>query len=186
MSKQDFYDVLGVSKEVDSNSLKSAYRRLAMKYHPDKNPGDSEAEKIQKISEAYDFIVQRKKPRMINMGMTLSVLAAVSGVSEGFGSGLGVFQIFLKTFLVMQQAKNNERLKRGEDLKYEMSITLRDAYLGVKKLLRYFGILYILLRNAQKIRMVLVPVDHVRGSGRIKTSQGFFTVERTCPACGEV
>ena len=73
MSKQDFYDVLGVSKEVDSNSLKSAYRRLAMKYHPDKNPGDSEAEKkFKEISEAYEVLSNpEKKPRMINMGMTL-------------------------------------------------------------------------------------------------------------------
>ena len=109
MSKQDFYDVLGVSKEVDSNSLKSAYRRLAMKYHPDKNPGDSEAEKkFKEISEAYEVLSNPEKKAAYDQyghDAFTGPGGGQGGFSEGFGSGFGSFSDIFEDFLVMQPAK---------------------------------------------------------------------------------
>ena len=192
MSKQDFYDVLGVSKEVDSNSLKSAYRRLAMKYHPDKNPGDSEAEKkFKEISEAYEVLSNPEKKAAYDQyghdAFTGPGGGQGGGFSEGFGSGFGSFSdIFEDFFGDATGQRNNERLKRGEDLKYEMSITLRDAYLGVKKEISYDTLVSCTSCSGtgSENKDGIVSCGSCRGSGRIRASQGFFTVERTCPACG--
>ena len=192
MSKQDFYDVLGVSKEVDSNSLKSAYRRLAMKYHPDKNPGDSEAEnKFKEISEAYEVLSNPEKKAAYDQyghdAFTGPGGGQGGGFSEGFGSGFGSFSdIFEDFFGDATGQRNNERLKRGEDLKYEMSITLRDAYLGVKKEISYDTLVSCISCSGtgSENKDGIGSCGSCRGSGRIRASQGFFTVERTCPACG--
>ena len=191
MSKQDFYDVLGVSKEVDSNSLKSAYRRLAMKYHPDKNPGDSEAEnKFKEISEAYEVLSNPEKKAAYDQyghDAFSGPGGGQGGFSEGFGSGFGSFSdIFEDFFGDATGQRNNERLKRGEDLKYEMSITLRDAYLGVKKEISYDTLVSCTSCSGtgSENKDGIGSCGSCRGSGRIRASQGFFTVERTCPACG--
>ena len=191
MSKQDFYDVLGVSKEVDSNSLKSAYRRLAMKYHPDKNPGDSEAEKkFKEISEAYEVLSNPEKKAAYDQyghDAFTGPGGGQGGFSEGFGSGFGSFSdIFEDFFGDATGQRNNERLKRGEDLKYEMSITLRDAYLGVKKEISYDTLVSCksCSGTGSDNKDGIGSCGSCRGSGRIRASQGFFTVERTCPACG--
>ena len=191
MSKQDFYDVLGVSKEVDSNSLKSAYRRLAMKYHPDKNPDDSEAEKkFKEISEAYEVLSNPEKKAAYDQyghDAFTGPGGGQGGFSEGFGSGFGSFSdIFEDFFGDATGQRNNERLKRGEDLKYEMSITLRDAYLGVKKEISYDTLVSCTSCSGtgSQNKDGIGSCGSCRGSGRIRASQGFFTVERTCPACG--
>ena len=191
MSKQDFYDVLGVSKEVDNNSLKSAYRRLAMKYHPDKNPGDSEAEKkFKEISEAYEVLSNPEKKAAYDQyghDAFTGPGGGQGGFSEGFGSGFGSFSdIFEDFFGDATGQRNNERLKRGEDLKYEMSITLRDAYLGVKKEISYDTLVSCTSCSGtgSENKDGIGSCGSCRGSGRIRASQGFFTVERTCPACG--
>ena len=191
MSKQDFYDVLGVSKEVDSNSLKSAYRRLAMKYHPDRNPGDTEAEKkFKEISEAYEVLSNPEKKAAYDQyghDAFTGPGGGQGGFSEGFGSGFGSFSdIFEDFFGDATGQRNNERLKRGEDLKYEMSITLRDAYLGVKKEISYDTLVSCISCSGtgSENKDGIGSCGSCRGSGRIRASQGFFTVERTCPACG--
>lgn len=106
MSKEDFYDVLGVGKGADNNSLKSAYRKLAMKYHPDRNPGNVSAEKnskrFRRLMRFYQ--IQRRKLPMINMVTTHSVVLEVDKVVFLKVSvlALEVFQIYLKIFLGMQ------------------------------------------------------------------------------------
>ena len=104
MSKEDYYDVLGVDRNVDGGSLKSAYRKLAMQYHPDKNPGDSSSEKNLKkyLKHTKFFQIQRKKLHMINMDMMLLVEDPVEVFLKIFQVDLEVFQIFLKIFLVKQ------------------------------------------------------------------------------------
>ena len=98
MSKRDYYDVLGVSKDADSNSLKSAYRKLAMQYHPDKNPGDSNAEeKFKEVSEAYEVLSNSERQAYDAYGHDAFSQAGGSGFSEGFG-GFGSFSDILKIF----------------------------------------------------------------------------------------
>ena len=189
MSKQDFYDVLGVSKSADESSLKSAYRKLAMKYHPDRNPGDTDAEKkFKEISEAYDVLSNpEKKAAYDQYGHEAFSGGAGQGFSEGFSSGFGSFSDIFEDFFGDMSGRqgNKDQRKKGEDLKYEMTINLRDAYTGVKKEINFD---------------TLISCDSCRGSGsskndgissctscggrgRIRASQGFFTVERTCPNC---
>ena len=189
MSKQDFYDVLGVSKSADESSLKSAYRKLAMKYHPDRNPGDTNAEKkFKEVSEAYDVLSNpEKKAAYDQYGHEAFSGGSGQGFSEGFSSGFGSFSDIFEDFFGDMSGRqgNNEQRKKGEDLKYEMTISLRDAYTGIKKEINFD---------------TLISCDSCRGSGsskndgisscgscggrgRIRASQGFFTVERTCPNC---
>ena len=191
MSKEDFYDVLGVGKEADNNSLKSAYRKLAMKYHPDRNPGNVSAEKkFKEISEAYEVLSNPEKKAAYDQyghDAFSGSGGGQGGFSEGFGSGFGSFSdIFEDFFGDASGQRNNERLKRGEDLKYEMSISLRDAYLGVKKEISYDTLVTCEACNGSgsESKDGIGTCGTCRGSGRIRASQGFFTVERTCPACG--
>ena len=191
MSKEDFYDVLGVGKGADNNSLKSAYRKLAMKYHPDRNPGNASAEKkFKEISEAYEVLSNPEKKAAYDQYGHEAFTGpggGQGGFSEGFGSGFGSFSdIFEDFFGDASGQRNNERLKRGEDLKYEMSISLRDAYLGVKKEISYDTLITCEACNGSgsESKDGIGTCGTCRGSGRIRASQGFFTVERTCPACG--
>ena len=191
MAKRDYYDVLGVSKSASPEELKSAYRKLAIKYHPDKNPGDKSAEdKFKEASEAYGVLSDKsKKENYDNFGH--AAFENGGGGRGGFGgfggfSGADFSDIFEDFFGDMSGRQgNNEQRKKGEDLKYEMTISLRDAYTGVKREINFD---------------TLISCDSCRGSGsskndgisscgscggrgRIRASQGFFTVERTCPNC---
>ena len=167
MSKQDFYDVLGVDRNVDSNSLKSAYRKLAMKFHPDRNPGDQQAEKkFKEVSEAYDVLSNpEKKAAYDQYGHDAFSGGGFGGDQSGFSSGFGSFSdIFEDFFGDVTGSRGQERQKKGEDLKYELSISLRDAYLGIKKEINFD---------------TLVTCQACRGSG----SQNDTGI-KSCGTCG--
>ena len=139
MSKRDYYDVLGVDRGSDSSSIKSAYRKLAMKYHPDRNPGDTEAEmKFKEASEAYEILSSNEKREAYdNYGHSAFDQqggGAFGGGFEGFGSFSDIFEDFFGDMGGGNQSRGRRRQEqRGEDLKYEISIDLREAYTGVKK-----------------------------------------------------
>tara|TARA_X000000950_G_scaffold282169_1_gene380492 strand:+ start:541 stop:1671 length:1131 start_codon:yes stop_codon:yes gene_type:complete len=189
MSKQDFYDVLGVSKSVDDTSLKSAYRKLAMKYHPDRNPGDTDAEKkFKEISEAYDVLSNpEKKAAYDQYGHEAFSGGGGQGFSEGFSSGFGSFSDIFEDFFgdVSGRQGNNDQRKKGEDLKYEMTISLREAYLGVKKEISFDTLVTCEScgGTGSSTKDGISTCGTCGGRGRIRASQGFFTVERTCPTC---
>ena len=144
MAKRDFYDVLGVNKNASPEELKSAYRKLAVKHHPDKNPGDKAAEdKFKEASEAYGILSdQEKKQNYDNFGHAafewwwktkwwiLEVLEEQ------------IFQIFLKIFLVTLEVEEDLEVEevlsnRGSDLRYDLSITLEEAYKVKNKILNF-------------------------------------------------
>ena len=141
MAKRDFYDVLGVSKSASPEELKSAYRKLAVKHHPDKNPGDKASEdKFKEASEAYNILSdQEKKQNYDNFGH-----AAFEGSggrqSGGFGGGFGgadfsdIFEDFFGDFGGRGKSRNRRNSNnRGSDLRYDLSITLEEAYEGKKQ-----------------------------------------------------
>ena len=114
MSKQDYYDVLGVSKDVDSGSLKSAYRKLAMKYHPDKNPGDADAEKkFKEVSEAYEVLSNTEKRQAYDSYGHDAFNQQGGGFGEGFG-GFGSFSDIFEDFSSRYgwKARSTKRAKR--------------------------------------------------------------------------
>ena len=189
MSKQDFYDVLGVSKSADESSLKSAYRKLAMKYHPDRNPGDTNAEKkFKEVSEAYDVLSNpEKKAAYDQYGHDAFSGGSGQGFSEGFSSGFGSFSDIFEDFFgdVSGRQGNNDQRKKGEDLKYEMTISLRDAYTGIKKEINFDTLVTCdaCRGSGSSTNDGISTCSSCGGRGRIRASQGFFTVERTCPNC---
>jgi molecular chaperone DnaJ len=139
MAKRDFYDVLGVGKSASPDELKSAYRKLAVKYHPDKNPGDKVAEdKFKEASEAYGILSDKeKKQNYDNFGH-----AAFENGGGRQGGGFGgfggadfsdIFEDFFGDFGGGGRSRNRSSNNRGSDLRYDLSISLEEAYQGKKQ-----------------------------------------------------
>ena len=187
MSKKDYYDLLGVSRDADPGALKSAYRKLAMQYHPDKNPGDGEAEKkFKEISEAYEILSNDEKRQAYDTYGHEAFSQAGSGFSDGF-SGFGSFSdIFEDFFGDFGGGGSRKQQQRGQDLKYEVDIDLREAYTGIKKEISFDTLIKCDPCNGSGSEKGsgLKNCAACGGSGRTRASQGFFTVERTCSSCG--
>jgi molecular chaperone DnaJ len=143
MAKRDFYDVLGVGKSASPDELKSAYRKLAVKYHPDKNPGDKVAEdKFKEASEAYGILSDKeKKQNYDNFGH-----AAFENGGGRQGGGFGgfggadfsdIFEDFFGDFGGGGRSRNRSSNNRGSDLRYDLSISLEEAYQGKKQDIKF-------------------------------------------------
>ncbi len=188
MPKNDYYDVLGVSRDSDSATIKSSYRKLAMKYHPDKNQGDQEAEtKFKEISEAYEVLSNPEKKEAYDTYGHDAFSQTGGGFSEGFGGGFENFSdIFEDFFGDLGGRSSKRREQRGQDLKYEIDVDLREAYTGTKKEISFDTLIRCSDCNGSGSEKGngLRDCDVCGGSGRTRASQGFFTVERTCSSCG--
>ena len=194
MAKRDFYEVLGVDKNADSDTLKSAYRKMAMKYHPDRNQGNAKAEaNFKAVNEAYEILRDDQKrgayDRFGHAAFEQNGGAAGQGGASGFGGFSDIFEEMFGDFMgggassTRQTGGNNQR---GADRRYDLSISLEEAFWG----------------KAVELRVPINQVcDHCHGtgaedgakpvtcstcggSGKVRISQGFFTIERTCHTCG--
>jgi molecular chaperone DnaJ len=193
MAKRDFYDVLGVSKNASPNELKSAYRKLAVKYHPDKNPGDKAAEdKFKEASEAYGILSdQEKKQNYDNFGH--AAFENGGGRQGGFGGGFGgadfsdIFEDFFGGFGSGEGRSRGRRSasNRGSDLRYDLSITLEDAYKGKKQDIKFSTTekCDTCKGNGSKPGFSPDRCTTCGGNGKVRSNQGFFTVQQTCPQC---
>ena len=189
MAKRDFYDVLGVSKNASSEELKSAYRKLAIKYHPDKNPDDKASEdKFKEAGEAYGILSdQEKKQNYDNFGHAAFENGG-SGQSGGFGGAdfSDIFEDFFGDFgsggrSGGRRSSNN----RGSDLRYDLSITLEEAYAGKKQDIKFSTTekCNTCKGNGSKPGHSPDKCSYCGGNGKIRSNQGFFTVQQTCPQC---
>ena len=192
MAKRDFYDILGVSKNASPDELKSAYRKLAVKHHPDKNPGDKAAEdKFKEASEAYGILSDKeKKQNYDNFGH-----AAFEGgggrQSGGFGGFGGadfsdIFEDFFGDFGSGGRSRGNRSSNnRGSDLRYDLSITLEEAYQGKKQDIKFSTTekCNTCKGNGSKPGHSPDRCTQCGGNGKIRSNQGFFTVQQTCPQC---
>ena len=138
MAKRDYYDVLGVNKSATPDELKSAYRKLAVKYHPDKNPGDKVAEdKFKEASEAYGILSDKsKKENYDNFGH--AAFENGGGGRGGFGGFSGadfsdIFEDFFGDFGGSGRRSSRKNNNRGSDLRYDLSVSLEEAYTGKNK-----------------------------------------------------
>ena len=192
MSKQDFYDVLGVNRDVDGNSLKSAYRKLAMKHHPDKNPGDAASEKkFKEISEAYDVLSNpEKKAAYDQYGHDAFNGQGQGGFSQDFSSGFGSFSDIFEDFFGdfssgRRSSRGRSSNNRGSDLRYDLSISLEEAYSGKKQNIQFSTSekCNTCKGNGSKPGSSPERCTYCGGSGRVRSNQGFFTVQQTCPQC---
>ncbi|HEY1575618.1 MAG TPA: molecular chaperone DnaJ [Terracidiphilus sp.] len=188
MSKADYYEILGVSRDASEQELKSAYRKLALKYHPDRNPGDYEAEeKFKEASEAYQVLCDAdKRAAYDRFGH-----AGVSGGGPGFGGFSGavdlgdIFGDLFGEMFNMGGQQRASRQVRGDDLRYDLTIEFQEAVFGTEKEIR--------IRRLEACETckgtgsssgrgpTTCPQCH--GRGQIRYQQGFFSVARTCSTC---
>ena len=190
----DYYELLEVERTADDAALKASYRKLAMKYHPDKNPGcgDSEA-RFKAISEAYDCLKDpQKRAAYDRFGK-----AGVNGGAGGFGGGNGadfgdIGDIFESIFgSAFGGGRQQRGPARGADLRYDMEIRLEDAFSGITREIQ----VDVAARcetcdgSGAKPGTSTNRCTTCAGHGKVRAQQGFFMVERTCPTCqgaGEV
>jgi molecular chaperone DnaJ len=191
MAKRDYYDVLGVNKSASPEDIKSAYRKLAVKYHPDKNPGDKAAEdKFKEASEAYGVLSDKnKKENYDNFGH--AAFENGGGSQGGFGGFGGsdfsdIFEDFFGDFggggrRNSRRSSNN----RGSDLRYDLSITLEEAYSGKKQNIQFSSSdkCGTCKGNGSKPGFSTDRCTYCGGNGKVRSNQGFFTVQQTCPQC---
>ena len=191
MAKRDYYDVLGVNKNSSSDQIKTAYRKLAVKYHPDKNKGDKAAEeKFKEASEAYHVLSNNeRKQNYDNFGH--AAFENGGGGRGGFGnfdfssSFSDIFEDFFGESFGGGNRRSRKSNYRGSDLRYDLTIDLEDAYSGKKEDIKFTtsekcencsG-------SGSKPGYDVGRCSMCSGHGQVRSSQGFFTVQQTCPQC---
>jgi molecular chaperone DnaJ len=194
MSKQDYYKLLEVEKNVTPDELKKSYRKLAMKYHPDRNPGDKEAEKkFKEISEAYDTLKDEQKRAAYDR---YGHAAFENGGNGGFGGGAGfdpganfadIFGDLFGGFGGGRQGGGGRTAStKGSDLRYNIDITLEEAFAGKQQKIQFTAAVKCdgCEGTGSKDGSAAENCRACGGAGKIRMQQGFFTVERTCTTCG--
>lgn len=196
-AKKDYYELLGVAKNVSPEDLKKAYRKLAMKYHPDRNQGNKDAEaKFKEISEAYEVLSDEQKRSAYDQYGHGAFDGGMGGGAGGFGGGgfSDFSDIFEEVFGRGFGGSTGHRGGRGaqsqgqpgSDLRYDVAITLEQAHQGVSE--------NVSLRKSEKCGECQgsgaakgtksATCDTCHGAGTMRFQQGFFTLERTCTKCG--
>jgi len=199
MAKRDYYEILGVHREVSTEELKKAYRKLAVKYHPDKNPGDKSAEEsFKELSEAYDVLSDPNKRAAYDRFGHAAFAQGGGSRGGGFhdpfdifrevfgggGGGGGMGGIFEQFFGGAGNGRTENR-QRGSDLRYDMQITLEEAAAGVEKEIevsKLEGCGACKGTGAESGSRV-VTCQTCGGRGQVVSSRGFFQVSQTCPRC---
>lgn len=186
----DFYELLECERTADDKVLKSAYRRLAMQYHPDRNPGDREAEaRFKAISEAYDCL---KDPQKRAAYDRFGKAAFQNGGGGGGGAGgfegfSDIFENIFGEFMGGGRGGGGQRssVRRGADLRYDLEISLEEAYAG-----KQATVTVDVAASCESCEGTGAKpgtgTQHCKtcgGHGKVRAQQGFFVVERTCPAC---
>jgi len=187
MSKRDYYEVLGVERSADDKEIKKAYRRLAMKYHPDRNPDDAEAEeRFKEATEAYEILSDDQKKAAYDQYGHAGVDPNAGG-GAGFGSG-GFSDIFGDVFGDIfggGGGGGRARNTRGSDLRYNLELDLEDAVRGKTVKIRIPTQVTCKPCNGSGAAKGSKPetCDTCHGAGQVRMQQGFFSVQQTCPAC---
>ncbi|MBT3789315.1 MAG: molecular chaperone DnaJ [Alphaproteobacteria bacterium] len=191
MASNDYYETLGVDRDAGGSDLKSAYRRLAKEYHPDRNPDNAEAEaKFKEISEAYEVLSdEQKRAAYDQMGHAAFQQGGQGGPGGGGGGGFGssFADVFDDLFGEFSGGRRGGRQTntRGSDLRYNMEITLEDAFHGRQTEIRVPTTVSCHKCNGSGSKDSSKPstCQTCQGMGKVRSQSGFFTVERTCPTC---
>jgi molecular chaperone DnaJ len=196
MSKRDYYEVLGVSRTATDVELKSTFRKLAMKLHPDRNPGDSEAEvKFKEVNEAYQVLSDgQKRAAYDRFGHAAFQNGGGGPGGPGFGADFGdVMSDIFDTFFGGARAGRGggSGRERGADMRYNLEVTLEEAYQGKTASITIPTSVACEVCSGTGAKAGSKPraCPTCGGAGRVRAAQGFFSIERTCPNChgrGEV
>jgi molecular chaperone DnaJ len=189
VAKADYYDVLGVPREATDQELKSAYRKQALKYHPDRNPGDHTAEdKFKQASEAYQVLSDPDK-RAVFDRYGHAGLGAQDFQGNPFAGGVDIGDIFGDLFGEMFSmggaSQRTSRQNRGDDLRFDLAIDFEDAVFGIQKEVRIRRLETCAACQGRGSASGRGPTlcSQCQGRGQIRYQQGFFSVARTCGAC---
>ncbi|MGE0251161.1 MAG: molecular chaperone DnaJ [Dongiaceae bacterium] len=185
MAKQDYYELLGISRTADGEDIKRAFRKLAKECHPDRNPGCRESEsKFKAISEAYDVLRDGEK-RAAYDRFGHGAFDPTMGGGFDVNGGFGFADIFEEMFGDFMGGRRGGATSRGADLRYNLEITLEEAYGGKEATLRVPSSIVCKSCDGTGSKDGKAPVTckGCQGSGKVRASQGFFTIERTCATC---
>ena len=200
-SKKDYYDLLGVSKSANADELKKAYRNMAKKHHPDTNPNNKDAEeKFKEINEAYEVLSDPKKKAAYDQFGHAGVGAGAPGSGYGgfggfrpqdVGGGADFEDIFGDVFSNIFGAEGRgggrarSQVQEGDDLRYDLKLTFEEAAFGVTKevKVRKLSTCESCHGTGAKAGSGRVTCNGCHGTGQVRSSQGFFTIARTCPRC---
>ncbi len=186
MAKQDYYELLGVSRNATEAEIKKAYRRMAMKYHPDRNPDDAGAEvKFKEIKEAYEVLADNQKRTAYDQFGHAGVDGSAGG--GGFRGGAGGFSdIFGDVFNdIFGGGGGGAQSFRGADLRYRLDLTLEEAVSGTTAKIRIPVHVECTTCDGSGAKKGTEPVTCTTcgGHGQVRIQQGFFTVQQACPHC---
>ena len=187
MDKRDYYEILGVTREADEGEIKKVYRQKALKFHPDRNPGDKEAEeKFKEAAEAYEVLKDREKrsiyDRFGHAGLEGRGFKGFSGFDDIFSSFGDIFEDF---FGFGNKQGRRSRARQGRSLKYELGLTLEEAYHGKETEIIFNRLESCDTCQGTGLRPGSSPqrCSTCHGKGQVIRSQGFFQISSTCPTC---
>ena len=189
MSKRDYYQVLGVPRNATEEAVTKAYRRLAMKYHPDRNPDDKEAEeRFKEAKEAYEVLTDAQKRAAYDQ-YGHAGLDAARGAGQGFSPSDAFGDIFGDMFGDIfgggRRGGGRSAVYRGADLRYELTLDLEQAVFGTSTEIDFQTVTECSECGGSGAARGHTPstCDTCQGAGQVRMSQGFFAVQQTCPRC---
>src|SRR6516164_1031848 len=186
-TKRCYYETLEVERNADESKLKAAFRKLAMKWHPDKNPGDAASEvRFKEINEAYEVLKDgEKRAAYDRYGHAAFEQGGVGGAGFGAGFASSFSDIFEDLFGMAGQRSRGGGRERGADLRYNMEITLEEAFQGKTAQIEIPVSVTCESCSGTGAKTGTKPktCSMCGGAGRVRQAQGFFTLERTCPSC---
>ena len=189
MAEKDFYEILGVKKNASDEEIKKSYRKLAMKYHPDRNKGNKEAEKkFKEATAAYEALKDPQKRAAYDQYGFDAFRQGGMGGTQGFGDFAGGFSDIFEEFFggSFNQTSRQRGPSRGSDLRYNMSVSLQEAFQGKKtqiKIPSYVGCDLCSSTGSADKSGPSICVS-CNGQGKVRSTSGFFSIERPCPSCG--
>jgi molecular chaperone DnaJ len=186
MQQRDYYEILGVSRHADDAEIKKAYRKLAMKLHPDRNPDDKDAEeKFKEVQRAYAILSDKHKRASFDQFGHAGVEGAAAG-GGGFGGFGDMFEdIFENIFTAGRGHQRQSRAQRGNDLQYNVQLTLEEAAKGKQIEITVPRHSACVSCDGTGAKKGSKPINcgTCEGAGQVRVQQGFFSIQQTCPSC---
>ncbi|HUO03963.1 MAG TPA: molecular chaperone DnaJ [Candidatus Binataceae bacterium] len=189
--KRDYYEILGVARGAGDDELKKAYRRLAIQFHPDRNPGNHEAEeRFKEINEAYQVLSDpERRAQYDRFGHAAFQNAQGPGGFGGFDFTQGFEEVFsdiFGDFFGSGRGRSRSRTRRGDDLRYDLEIEFEEAARGIEKVIKFQRLAQCEACNGTRARggqSGARTCPNCRGAGQVRTQQGFFSISTTCGQC---
>ena len=189
MAKRDYYEILNVARNASEAEIKQAYRRLAMKYHPDRNPGDQVAEEhFKEAKEAYEVLSDSRKRAAYDQFGHAGVDSSTGGGFGGFGGPADLNDLFGGVFRDIfggGRGGPGSQAYRGADLRYNLDLTLEEAVFGATSKIRVPALVTCATCAGSGAKPGTKPITcpTCRGVGQVRMQQGFFSIQQTCPRC---